>query len=71
VDRDRQPGAFWLTGFAAVRGHESITETLAGRVAILTLLGFTQRETDGRPAALPPFLPDEAALQAGQRRRPP
>ncbi len=64
VDRDRRPGAFWLTGsqqFAVMKG---ITETLAGRVAILTLLGFTQRETDGRPAGLPPFLPDEAALQA-------
>jgi hypothetical protein len=64
VDRDRLPGAFWLTGsqqFAVMKG---ITETLAGRVAILTLLGFTQRETDGRPAALPPFLPDEASLQA-------
>ncbi len=64
VDRDRQPGAFWLTGsqqFAVMKG---ITETLAGRVAILTLLGFTLRETDGRPAALPPFLPEEAALQA-------
>lgn len=64
VDRDRHPGAFWLTGsqqFAVMKG---ITETLAGRVAILTLLGFTQRETDRRPAALPPFLPDAAALQA-------
>jgi len=64
VDRDRQPGAFWLTGsqqFAVMKG---ITETLAGRVAILTLLGLTQREADGRPAALPPFLPDDAALTA-------
>lgn len=64
VDRDHRPGAFWLTGsqqFAVMKG---LTETLAGRVAILTLLGFTQRETDGRPAGLPPFLPDEAALQA-------
>jgi len=64
VDRDRRAGAFWLTGsqqFAVMKG---ITETLAGRVAILTLLGFTQREADGRPAALPPFLPDEAALRA-------
>jgi predicted AAA+ superfamily ATPase len=37
VDRARRPGAFWLTGsqqFAVMRG---ITETLAGRVAILTL----------------------------------
>ena len=64
VDRERCPGAFWLTGsqqFAVMKG---ITETLAGRVAILTLLGFTQRETDQRPAAMPPFLPDDAALQA-------
>ena len=64
VDRARRPGAFWLTGsqqFAVMRG---ITETLAGRVAILTLLGFTQREADQRAAALPPFLPDAAALDA-------
>ena len=64
VDRDRRPGAFWLTGsqqFAVMRG---ITETLAGRVAILTLLGFTQREADQRPGNLPPFLPDHAALEA-------
>ncbi len=64
VDRKRRPGAFWLTGsqqFAVMKG---ITETLAGRVAILTLLGFTQREADGRPAALPPFLPDDAAIKA-------
>lgn len=64
VDRARRPGAFWLTGsqqFAVMRG---ITETLAGRVAILTLPGFTQREADRRAAALPPFLPDAAALDA-------
>ena len=64
VDRERCPGAFWLTGsqqFAVMKG---IAETLAGRVAILTLLGFTQRETDQRPAAMPPFLPDAAALKA-------
>jgi len=64
VDREHRPGAFWLTGsqqFAVMKG---ITETLAGRVAILTLLGFTQREADARPTALPPFLPDAAALKA-------
>jgi len=64
VDRDHRPGAFWLTGsqqFAVMKG---VAETLAGRVAILSLLGFTQREADRRPAALPPFLPDDAALAA-------
>jgi len=70
ADRQHRPGAFWLTGsqqFAVMKG---VTETLAGRVAILTLLGFTQREADGRPAALPPFLPDDAALTARAAPRP-
>ncbi|MBM4200806.1 MAG: ATPase, partial [Gammaproteobacteria bacterium] len=64
VDREHRPGAFWLTGsqqFAVMKG---VTETLAGRVATLTLMGFSQREADGRPVALPPFLPDDVALTA-------
>jgi predicted AAA+ superfamily ATPase len=66
VDRERRPGAFWLTGsqqFAVMKG---VAETLAGRVAILSLLGFTQRETDGRAGDLPPFLPDNVAIEARQ-----
>ena len=64
VDRARRPGAFWLTGSQQFAVMQGITETLAGRVAILTLLGFTQREADQRPGNLPPFLPDPAALEA-------
>lgn len=64
VDRASRPGDFWLTGsqqFAMIKG---ISETLAGRVAVVTLLGFSKRETDRREAALPPFLPEVTALDA-------
>lgn len=57
IDEARRPGDFWLTGsqqFAMMRG---ISETLAGRVAIINLLGFSQREAMGRGIDLPPFLP--------------
>ncbi|RIL11944.1 ATPase [bacterium] len=62
IDDTRRPGDFWLTGsqqFAMMRG---ISETLAGRVAIVNLLGFSQREAAGRGLALPPFLPTLAGI---------
>ncbi len=49
VDRDRQPGAFWLTGsqhFALMKG---LSESLAGRVGILRLSGLAQEEEFGVP----------------------
>lgn len=62
IDEARRPGDFWLTGsqqFAMMRG---ISETLAGRVAIISLLGFSQREAIGQGVALPPFLPTVACI---------
>jgi predicted AAA+ superfamily ATPase len=57
ADEQRQPGLFWLTGsqqFAMMRG---VSETLAGRVAILNLLGFSTRERLQRELGVSPFLP--------------
>ncbi len=57
VDADRRPGAYWLTGsqqFSVMRG---ISESLAGRVGIVQLLGFSAREAGRRDLKLPPFLP--------------
>jgi hypothetical protein len=36
---------------------KGVSESLAGRVAILNLLGFSAREADRRPSNVPPFLP--------------
>lgn len=55
VDRSKKPGQFWLTGSQKFHLMQGISESLAGRVAILDLLGFSQAERQGRSGV--PFLP--------------
>jgi len=57
VDAERKPGMFWLTGSQQFRMMKGVSETLAGRVAILNLLGFSNRERHKLHLGLPPFLP--------------
>jgi predicted AAA+ superfamily ATPase len=63
VDADRKPGAFWLTGSQQFQMMRGVTETLAGRVAILTLLGFSGREAKRWRPDVPPFLPDVECME--------
>ena len=51
VDEDPRPGRFILTGSQNLLLMQSVSQTLAGRTALLTLYPFTLRETLG----LPPF----------------
>ena len=44
-------GLFWLTGSQHFDMMRRVQETLAGRVGILKLYGFSQREKAGRPFA--------------------
>lgn len=65
VDRDRKPGRFLLTGSADIFLLPSISESLAGRIEILTLWPFSRGELQGSregfvdalfaSGALPPF----------------
>ncbi|HYK87760.1 MAG TPA: ATP-binding protein [Acidobacteriota bacterium] len=48
VDEDRRPGRFILTGSANVLMLPRLSESLAGRVEILTLRPFSQGEMEGR-----------------------
>ncbi len=57
VDKNKQPGLFWLTGSQKFHLMEGISETLAGRVAILDLLGLSQAEIQNRSNTIIPFLP--------------
>jgi predicted AAA+ superfamily ATPase len=67
VDRDKRNGLFWLTGSQKFHLMRGITESLAGRVAIVDLLGLSQAELGGRAAASRPFLPTPQWIaQAGQ-----
>ena len=59
VDEHReQKGAFWLTGSQRYRLMRGVQESLAGRIAVLDLLGLSYREKIKQPFSGKPFLPD-------------
>ena len=68
VDRAKQkPGMYWLTGsqkFTLMRG---VTESLAGRVAIVDLLGLSLAEIKGRISSSP-FLPTTKWLSLARKK---
>lgn len=64
VDAKRKTGLFWLTGSQQFQMMKGVSETLAGRVAILNLLGFSGRERHRLPLDVPPFLPAPEPLKA-------
>lgn len=72
VDKQKQPGMFWLTGSQKFHLVKGVTETLAGRVAIIDLLGLSQAEIDNRADKSSPFIPtSEWIEQAGKNDHPP
>ena len=66
VDRDKRNGLFWLTGSQKFELMRGITESLAGRVAIIDMLGLSQAELDERGASSPPFVPTAQWLAAAR-----
>ena len=56
IDTEKKNGLFWLTGSQIFHLMKNVTESLAGRVAILNLQGFSQAEKLGKPD-ITPFLP--------------
>jgi uncharacterized protein len=67
VDKEKRNGLFWLTGSQKFHLMKGITESLAGRVAVLDLLGFSQAELAGRADTCIPFLPGEKWMQDAQK----
>jgi predicted AAA+ superfamily ATPase len=56
ADQERRPGLFWLTGSQQFHLMRGVSESLAGRVAVVQLLGLSRREQEGL-ALDGPFLP--------------
>ena len=56
VDKTRQKNMFWLTGSQPFNLMQGVSESLAGRVAVLELYGLSQSEKNKRCDS--PFLPD-------------
>lgn len=63
VDRERKPGMFWLTGSQQFHLMEGVSESLAGRVGVVNLLGLSRGELIGKPEEAKPFLPTDNIIK--------
>lgn len=61
VDERGEPGLVWLTGSQQFHLMRGVSESLAGRVAVLRLSGLSRRELLGEGAAVKPFVPQPPA----------
>jgi uncharacterized protein len=62
VDKAPKPGMFWLTGSQQFHLMKGVSESLAGRVGVINLLGFSQREQLGFIEDKTPFLPGDHSI---------
>jgi predicted AAA+ superfamily ATPase len=61
--RNDRPGDWWLTGSQPFHLMQGVSESLAGRVAVLSLAGLSRRESLGLPMP-PPFAPSKPWFDA-------
>jgi hypothetical protein len=62
VDGDRRPGRFLLTGSANVLVLPKLSESLAGRMELITLEGLSRQEIEGCSQNLPDLLFSDGPL---------
>lgn len=62
VDEDHKPGNFWLTGSQQFHLMQGVAESLAGRIGIVNMLGFSYRELTGHAFNAAPFLPNTSFI---------
>ena len=67
VDKNHNPGDFWLTGSQVFKLMRGVQESLAGRVAVLSLTSLSQAEICGSP--MEPFTIDMESLAARSKER--
>lgn len=60
VDRSKQKGDFWITGSQVFQLMKNVSESLAGRVGIINLLGLSDAEIYQEPSE--PFTTDAGYL---------
>ncbi len=63
VDKNPKQGLFWLTGSQHFHLMKGVSESLAGRVGVVQLLGLSRRELTGQSLKSPPFLPAPHEVQ--------
>lgn len=65
VDKNQNPGDFWLTGSQVFKLMRGVQESLAGRVAVLSMTTLSQAEISNRD--MTPFVVDLEALSTRER----
>ena len=63
ADKTPRPNLFWLTGSQQFHVMKGVSESLAGRVAVVQLLGFSRRESAGQDSDVGPFIPTPTEMQ--------
>lgn len=67
VDKQKEKrGLFWMTGSQQFAMMKNVSESLAGRVAIVSMSGISLAEEEGRPTT-PPFIPTQEVLKDRQK----
>lgn len=64
IDEGAPAGSFWLTGSQALSVMEGVSESLAGRVGVVRLLGLSNAEIERRPSAPLSFEPRDLLERA-------
>lgn len=67
VDQTKTNGRYWLTGSQKFQLMQNITESLAGRVAIIDLQGLARAEINDNAENLQPFLPTRSWLEHARK----
>lgn len=68
VDNTTKTGQVWLTGSQQFLLMKDVSESLAGRLAVLELLGFSIYEQEGKGAEQRPFLPSSTPASILKRK---
>lgn len=64
VDRNRHSGLYWITGSQQFHLMKGVSESLAGRVGIVNLLGLSRWEVMEKGRSVAPFLPIPEVLSS-------
>ena len=67
VDSHQEPGAFWLIGSQIFKLMRDVQESLAGRVAVLSMTSLSQSEMSGAPMS--PFKINLDSLLSREKKR--
>jgi predicted AAA+ superfamily ATPase len=68
LDNSDEPGRIWMTGSQQYNMMKNVTESLAGRLAIIDMLGFSMYEREGLGLEQKPFLPSLTPLNSLKRK---